>query len=292
MSLLPIRRAAVAGTWYPGSADALARDIDRYLAGVDAVPDGDPLAIIVPHAGLMYSGPIAAHAYRLVAGRDIEVAVLVGPSHHVGFGGVAIYDRGAFDTPLGPIPVAEGCAAAIALASPVVREHPTAHVREHSLEMQLPFLRRVLPAAAIVPLIMGDQTRGTIQALAGALATALAGRRALLVASSDLSHYRDARTAARLDGRVVERVRAFDPEGLLAELETTPDHACGGGPIVSVMLAARALGARDARVLKYGDSGDVSGDKDAVVGYLAAALGTFRGDGPQDSGGRAAVSRG
>ena len=275
MSLPTVRRAAVAGTWYPGTAAALAREIDRYLAGVSGLPDGDPLAIIVPHAGLLYSGPIAAYAYRLLAGRRVDVAVLVGPSHYVAFDGVAICERGAFETPLGSIPIAEACAAAIALSSHVIREHPTVHVREHSLEMQLPFLQRVLPETPIVPLVMGDQTRDTIYALAGALTTGLSGRRALLVASSDLSHYRDAQTAARLDRQVIECVSAFDPEGLLAALETFPHHACGGGPIVSVMLAARALGARNARVLKYGDSGDVSGDKDAVVGYLAAAIGTF-----------------
>ena len=275
MSLPSIRRTAVAGSWYPSAPDALAREVDRYLAAAGEMPTGDAVAVIAPHAGLMYSGPIAAHAYRLVAGRPFDVAVLVGPSHFVGFEGVAIYDKGVFDTPLGQIPIAEPCASAIALASAVIQEHPVAHVREHSLEMQLPFLKRVLPQTPIVPLVMGYQTRDTVYALAAALATALAGRRVLLVASTDLSHYRDAKTAARLDGKVIERVRAFDPEGLLAALEAFPEHACGGGPMVSVMLAARALGAREARVLKYGDSGDVSGDKDAVVGYLAAALGRF-----------------
>jgi len=278
MSLPSVRRAAVAGSWYPGTADALAREVDRYLAAVGDVPGGDALAIIVPHAGLMYSGPIAAYAYRILKGRDVDVAVLVGPSHHVSFDGVAIYSRGAFETPFGAVPIAEGCAAAIALSSRLIQEHPAAHVREHSLEMQLPFLKRVLPDTPIVPLVMGYQTRDTIRALADALTTGLTGRRALLVASSDLSHYRDAQTAARLDRQVIEHVRAFDPEGLLDALDAFPHHACGGGPIVSVMLAARALGARDARILRYGDSGDVSGDKDAVVGYLAAALGTFSGD--------------
>ncbi len=284
MSPPSVRRAAVAGSWYPGTADALAREVDRYLAAVEDVPGGEALAIIVPHAGLMYSGPIAAYAYRAVKGRHADVAVLVGPSHHVGFDGVAIYSRGVFETPLGAVPIAEGCAAAIALSSRVIQEHPAVHVREHSLEMQLPFLRRVLPDTPIVPLVMGYQTRDTIRALAGALTTGLSGRRALLVASSDLSHYHDAKTAARLDRQVIEHVRGFDPEGLLAALDAFPHHACGGGPIVSVMLAARALGARDARILRYGDSGDVSGDKDAVVGYVAAALGTFRSDEPPRSG--------
>jgi AmmeMemoRadiSam system protein B len=223
----------------------------------------------------MYSGPIAAHAYNLFRGRDIDVVVLVGPSHYVGFDGVAIYERGAFETPLGRVPIAGECASAIMAASNLVTSHPTAHVREHSLEMQLPFLQRVLPHAAIVPLVMGHQRRQTAEALGEAIAAAVKGRRAVLVASTDLSHYQNATVAAKLDSQVIHQVRRFDAGGLMSLVETFPQHACGGGPTVSVMRAAKQLGARDACVLKYGDSGDVSGDKDAVVGYLAAAFGTF-----------------
>jgi AmmeMemoRadiSam system protein B len=277
--MVPVRRAAVAGSWYPAQPDALAREVDRYLAEAGAPPPGDPIAIIAPHAGLMYSGPIAAHAYSLLRGRDIEVAVLVGPSHYVGFEGVAIYERGVFDTPFGPVPIAEHCADAIAMGSRHIQPHPTAHVREHSLEMQLPFLKRVLPDAEIVPLVMGYQRRETAYALGDAIAAAVKGRKAVIVASTDLSHYQSAVTAAKLDAKVVQQVMRFDADGLMSLLETFPEHACGGGPTVAVMRAAKLLGATDARVLKYGDSGDVSGDKDAVVGYLAAAFGTFAATG-------------
>ncbi len=270
-----VRHAAVAGSWYPSNPDALASEIDRYLSAADEPPVGEALAIMAPHAGLMYSGPIAAHAYNLLRGRDIQVAVLVGPSHYVGFDGVAIYERGAFETPFGKVPIDESCAAAIAAASPRVNAHPTAHVREHSLEMQLPFLSRVLPNASIVPLVMGHQRRETAEELGDAIAAGVKGRRAVLVASTDLSHYQNATVAAKLDNKVIQQVQHFDADGLMSLLEAFPQHACGGGPTVSVMRAARRLGARDARVLKYGDSGDVSGDKDAVVGYLAAAFGTF-----------------
>lgn len=275
LTIVTLRRAAVAGSWYPANPETLAREVDGYLDGVDRSPIGEPLAIISPHAGLMYSGPIAAHAYSLLRGRDIDVAILVGPSHFVGFDGVAIYERGAFDTPFGPIPIAEHCASALALGSRMVKAHPAAHVREHSLEMQLPFLKRVLPNASIVPLVMGHQRRETAYELGDAIAAAVKGRRAVIVASTDLSHYQTAETAATLDNKVIQQVLRFDPDGLMSLLETHPEHACGGGPTVAVMRAARALGAKDARVLRYGDSGDVSGDKDAVVGYLAAAFGTF-----------------
>ena len=273
----PIRRAAVAGSWYPGTEAALRAEVDHYLESAGTPPPGEVLGVMAPHAGLIYSGPVAAHAYRALEGRRFDVAVLVGPSHYVAFEGVAVYPRGAFETPLGLVPIEETIAADLLRQSPVVRNDPAAHAREHSLEMQLPFLRRVLPDTPIVPLLMGHQHPETIEGLADALGTVLAGRRALLVASSDLSHYYDASTAARLDGRVLEFVKRFDPEGLLAALQAFPEHACGGGPAVAVMAAARALGARQGVVLRYADSGDVSGDKSAVVGYLAAVFGNFQG---------------
>jgi AmmeMemoRadiSam system protein B len=275
-----IRSAAVAGSWYPGSAAALAAAVDGHLAAAAGDPltlHGDLVAIVAPHAGLMYSGPVAAHAYRPLAARPFDVAVLVGPSHFLAFDGVAIVPSGSFETPLGPVRIDETCAAEIIAGTGLVVERPDAHAREHSLEMQLPFLQRVAPEAAIVPLVMGYQTAETASRLADALAAPLASRRALLVASTDLSHHHDAQTAARLDGVVLECVSRFDPDALQQALARRPEHACGGGPTVAVMRAAARLGARDGVVLRYGDSGDVSNDKSAVVGYMAAAFGTFEG---------------
>jgi MEMO1 family protein len=270
----PIRPPAVSGTWYPGAAATLASAVDQYLARAEAAPRLASLtALIAPHAGLVYSGSVAAHAYRQLEQRDVDVVVLVGPSHFVGFDGVSIYPRGGFDSPLGVARVDEACASRLMAASPIIREHETAHVREHSLEMQLPFVRRLLPRAAIVPLVVGWQTPEVGHELGRALALALQGVHAVMVASSDLSHFHDARFAHELDAQVVRAVERFDPDMLQELLERRAEHACGGGPMVAVMRAARALGARDAVVLDYADSGDVSGDKSAVVGYLAAAFG-------------------
>jgi AmmeMemoRadiSam system protein B len=279
-----IRPAAVAGTWYPGTPAALTEDVDGYLAAVDplAVPRGSLDAIIAPHAGLMFSGPVGAHAYQAAAGAGpFEALILVGPSHFVAFDGVALYPSGAFDCPLGPALVDEPLAQELLAASPLIQPLPGAHKREHSLEMQLPFVRRLLPEATIVPLLMGSQARDTIQGLADVLGRAGAGRRVLLVASTDLSHYFDAPTAQALDRRVQDLVSAFDPERLLQLFEEYPEGergrfvACGGGPMIAVMLAARARGARHGRVLKYMHSGEISGDNSGVVGYLAGALGAF-----------------
>src|SRR5438270_10935317 len=139
-----LRRAAVAGSWYPGTAAALASAVDGHLERADRRASdvaGDLVGLIAPHAGLMYSGPVAAHAYRLLRDRAFDVAVLVGPSHFVGFDGVSIVRSGGFETPFGIIAIDSVCAQALCDETPIVREHPAAHAREHSLEMQLPFLQ-------------------------------------------------------------------------------------------------------------------------------------------------------
>jgi MEMO1 family protein len=273
-----VRRAAVAGTWYPSDSKRLTAQVNALVSGADIdskhAPTSDAalIALIAPHAGLVYSGPVAAHAYRLLRDRQYNTVVMIGPSHYVGFTGASIWPRGHFETPLGPATIDEGVASAILEQCPLIHERPDAHEREHSLEMQLPFLRTLAPGVPIVPIVMGQQTRETAFTVGDCLATVLKGRRALVIASSDLSHFFDARTAAFLDAQVVEDVEAIGDESLMTRLERRPDHACGGGPMVSVIRAARLLGVRSSRVLKYADSGDVSGDKVSVVGYLAAAL--------------------
>jgi AmmeMemoRadiSam system protein B len=266
---------AVGGSWYSGSAAALAAEVDGYVsAAVVDVPTRRPLALVAPHAGLLYSGPVAAFAYKVARGTPYRAVVMIGPSHFVPFRGVSIWPDGGWETPFGPVRVDSELAVAIRAESDLIVENPSAHGREHSLEMQMPFIAHLLPGTAVVPLIMGQQTRDTVIAAGDAIARALASRRheVLLVASSDLSHYEDARTAAELDAVVMKHVDTMDAEGLLTTLEREPRHACGGGPMVSVLHAARNLGATDARVLRYADSGDVSGDKSSVVGYMAAAI--------------------
>jgi AmmeMemoRadiSam system protein B len=269
-----VRRAAVAGRWYPDDVARLAAELDRYLAHADVEPMSSLRAVIAPHAGLMYSGPVAAYAYKTARAHPVSAVVLVGPSHFVPFPGISIWPYGAWETPFGRITVAEDLAAALMAESDEIAMMPSAHGREHSIEMQLPFVAHLMPGVPIVPMVMGHQTRTTAFGLGQALGRAIrsCGANALLVASSDLSHYEDSNTAARLDAVVMERIEVLDVEGLMHVLEEEPGHACGGGPIVAVLDAARRLGASQARVLRYGDSGDVSGDKSSVVGYMAAAI--------------------
>jgi hypothetical protein len=272
--MMAIRKPAVAGTWYPGDRASLVSEVEGYLSDVAPVEvPGRLVALISPHAGLRYSGPVAAHAYARLRGRRDLTAVIVGPSHRVAFAGVSVYARGAFGTPLGEIPIDEALAAALLAADDVMLDEPSPHRDEHSLEMQLPFLQHLVPGLRIVPLLMGSQDRAEVEALARALGRALHERDALLVASSDLSHYHPATVANELDAKVVGDVARLDPEALMDRLESFHGHACGGGPMVAVLKAARARGATLATILRYADSGDAGdGDKRRVVGYLAAAL--------------------
>jgi AmmeMemoRadiSam system protein B len=254
----------------------LAAQVDGYVAAAQlALPPSPPRALIAPHAGLLYSGPVAAFAYKIASGTPYDTIVLVGPSHFVPFRGVAMWAAGIWETPFGPVTVDRVLAESIRAGSDQIVDLAVAHGREHSLEMQLPFIAHLLPDAMIVPLVMGHQSRETAFAVGDAIARAVAGRRQariLMVASSDLSHYEDATTAARLDAVVMQHVDAVDPDGLMTALEREPRHACGGGPMVAVLHAARQLGATNASVLRYADSGDVSGDKSSVVGYMSAAI--------------------
>ena len=261
--------------WYPGRPDTLERAVRDLLEAVEPVElSGELVGLLSPHAGLRYSGGVAAAGYRLLEHRPFDTAVMVGPSHHVYFQGASVYDRGAFETPLGHIQIDEKLASVVRESSPCMHVFFEAHDREHCLEMQLPFLQVLSPKMKIVPIVMGDQRRQNIESVADAIAEAISrnGRRILLIASSDLSHYKSAEVAQTLDGKVSALVDRFDPDGLMELLETNREHACGGGPLVVVMRAVRALGGRSAQILRYGDSGDISGDKSEMVGYLSAAF--------------------
>lgn len=270
-----VRESAVAGSWYAGSADRLRAEVEGFLADVpEQKVDGELVGLISPHAGLVYSGPVAAYAYSLLRGAKDLTVLMVGPSHRVGFEGCAVWATGAWRTPLGTIPIDEELCSRL-VDSGFARADEDPHLREHSLEMQLPFLQHVVDDLRIVPVLMGWQTRATAFGLAEELARAVDSDpgSVLLLASSDLSHYHPAPVANEMDALVVDDVDRFDPEGLMRRLEERHEHACGGGPIVAILDGARRLGANESTVLRYADSGDAGPrDKSHVVGYLAAAL--------------------
>ena len=268
-----IREPVLAGTWYPAAADELRQMIEGFLRRVPPTDVPRRLtAIISPHAGYVYSGQVAAHAYKLLEKQQIPTVIVLAPSHHARFTGVSVYDRGGFRTPLGVVPLDQDLIAALEKRDQRIRFLPEAHAREHAVEIQLPFLQVVVPGFKLVPLVMGEQDLETCRWLAAALADCIKDKPVLLVASSDLSHFHSSEEAKRLDQVVLDRVTAFDPEGLLRNLENGQCEACGGGPMAATMLAAQRLGATKSRVLDAANSGNATGDRSRVVGYMAAAF--------------------
>ena len=268
-----IRKSVIAGTWYPGDPSTLTGDIRSYLEKVPEQTVGGPVVgLVSPHAGYAYSGQIAAYGYRLVAGRRYDAVVVIGPSHRVLFRGASVWPSGGYETPLGVVPVDSGLAEAILGADPVLNSDRKPHVAEHSVEIQLPFLQVVLGTFAFVPVVMGTQDLRTCEAVAEAIFQAAKGKNVLVVGSSDLSHFHTYEQAKRLDQAVVDLVQKRDHRGLSRELEDGTCEACGGGPVVTAMLYAEKSGARGVKVLRYANSGDVTGDRRQVVGYLSAAF--------------------
>lgn len=266
-----LRRSAIAGSWYPGKPLTLKEDIERYF---DSVPDsdlkGEIAGLIAPHAGYIYSGQVAAYAYKPIRGKIYDTVVIVGPSHRLAFNGVSIFRKGGYETPLGVVPIAEDLAEDIKKFSGVVDDIPAAHIQEHSLEIQLPFLQVALGDISFVPLVMGDQRADTCHDLAEAICRAAHGKKILIVGSSDLSHFHNYNMASQLDAVVLKHLQNVDAEGLLKSLDSEICEACGGGPMAVAMLVAKRMGAVKSRLLKYANSGDVTGDKSSVVGYVAA----------------------
>ncbi len=273
---MDVRPSPIAGLWYPGHREQLERAVDGLLAQARVdVPPGVILGIVVPHAGLPYSGGVAAHAFRCLQGLRPEVVAILSPCHYPYPGAVVTSGHDAYATPLGLVPLALDLRAALDAdlrarlgygLTPVRRD------REHAVEIELPFLQRVLGPFHLLPLMLRAQDETTAMGVAEALVDLLAGRSALLVASSDLSHFYPQEQARQLDAVILARIQALDPAGVIQAEEAGIGFACGRGAIAAVLWACLGRGADGAAVVAYGTSGDVSGDFSAVVGYAAAVI--------------------
>lgn len=279
------REPAVAGSFYPAEPAALGKMVDGFISQAGPAKDaGEVVGLISPHAGYVYSGPVAAYAYAQIAGKDIERVVVIAPSHYQSFSGVSIYSGDQYKTPLGSIPVDTEFAQKLALLSSQFRLSGDGHTfrnpagqGEHAIEVQLPFLQRTLKNFKLVPIVMGqprsvEELYDTPRALGVALARLITDRRTLLVASSDLSHYHGYNEANVMDHKLADAIRDWDFMSISRNLGNRQWEACGGFPIIAVMIASQRLGANQARILKQANSGDTSGPRDSVVGYLAAAF--------------------
>jgi MEMO1 family protein len=266
-----VRPAAVAGMFYPGSPATLAADVRSYLADAAARPEARgrvPKVVIVPHAGYVYSGPVAATAYaRLAQARGtITRVVLFGPVHRVPVRGLALPAAQSFATPLGNVEI-DRDAAALARTLPQVRESEAAHALEHSLEVQLPFLQAVLGEFRLVPFAVGDASPRDVAQVAELL---WGGPETVIVVSSDLSHYHRYADARQIDRATVDAILALAPD-------IDHEQACGATPVNGLLLAARSHGLQP-ELLDLRNSGDTAGDRSRVVGYAAVAFVPEGGD--------------
>jgi AmmeMemoRadiSam system protein B len=272
-----VREPAVAGTFYPSNPDTLASDVRGYLTKAKKEDiEGGIIALISPHAGYPYSGQVAAYAYKVVEGMDFDDVIVIAPSHQWPFEGASIYHRGGFRTPLGVVPIdGEMCDEIIAVDRRF-QFIPEAHAGEHSLEVQLPFLQVSLKGYKLVPIVlMGGADYEICESLGKAISKSLKDRNCLIVASSDLTHSYDYKQVVAQDGILARHIDQFDIEGLAEDLRKGRCQACGEGPILSAMIAARTLGGNTGKVLKLTNSGDVTGDKrpgNYTVGYLAGVF--------------------
>jgi AmmeMemoRadiSam system protein B len=266
----------VCGLFYPADRAEVEREVNSLLKTVDPLKiEGTVRGLIVPHAGYQYSGFTAAHAFALLSGRSYRTVVIISPSHREYFDGVSVFPGDGYAPPLGVAPLDREVRSALAQETSLVRSSLEGHGDEHAIEVQLPFLQCVLGEFSLLPIVMGDQRREYCLELGRALGTVL-GEDVLLVASSDLSHYYPAAVADQLDRVARDDVRSFDAERLMRDLEMKNVEACGGGPIVAAMVALQQRGVDTMHILHHCNSGDVTGERRSVVGYLSAAASVVR----------------
>lgn len=272
-----IRPSPIAGTWYEANPVLLARQVDAWLDQA-SLPElgGEPLAVIAPHAGHVYSGSVAGYAFAAVRQLAPAVVAVISPMHHGYSSALITTAHAAYGTPLGKIPVAREILLeleknligrlGIGLAS-------IANDPEHSLEIELPFLQRAIHSTfSLLPIMVHSLDVNISRQLGAALAETLTGKNALLVASTDLSHFHDEETAKALDAAMLAAVESFSPERVFEIERQRKGEACGLGALAAVLWAARGLGGKSVKILKHATSGAVSGDYGSVVGYGAAVV--------------------
>lgn len=268
-----VRPAYVAGTFYPADPVQLRKMVETFLR--EASPPevtGKIKGLICPHAGYIYSGKIAAAAYKAVRGEDYETVIIFGPSHRYGFAGGAVYDKGYYSTPLGKVKIDEELAARMIRGNFGYFSGARYHAYEHSIEVQIPFLQIVLPNARILPIVIGPFKKERLLHTAGKLAKLLKGKKVLIIASSDLSHYHTKSAAYKKDSYTIKLILSFKPKTFLRQAERMIAEACGAGPIALTQEILKKLGVKKAVLLARGDSADAGGPTDRVVGYASIAF--------------------
>lgn len=265
------RPSPIAGRWYPGQATALKNSIETYLAQAPVQVYDQVVGIVAPHAGHLYSGRVAAHSFKAVGGNP-EVVVILCPSHFHDNAALITSAHESYETPLGTVAINRALLNQIEGELQSFSWAAIKQDREHAIEIELPFLQCLFTNVTLVPIMMRDQSLVVAQALGQALAKILLNQNALIVASSDLSHYYTDQKARLLDTEMLKQIENFNPLGVLQTEASGRGFACGHGAIAAMLWAAQALGANQTKVLGHTTSGEVSGDLSAVVGYGAAVV--------------------
>ena len=265
-----IRPPAVAGTFYPSDPRALARQVAEFCA--DGAPKAKALGCVVPHAGYMYSGHVAGAVYAAI---EIPArCILLGPRHYPRGESMAILTEGSFETPFGDAPIDSTLAQELATACPRLREDTVAHEREHSLEVQIPFLQKLVKDFRFVPVVLGTDRYPVLEELGHAVAHVVARQSGpvLVIASSDMNHYESDSVTRAKDERAIERILSLDPRGLYDTVRNEEISMCGYAATVAMLVAVRELGATEAQLVRYATSGDINGDREQVVGYAGIII--------------------
>jgi len=263
-----VRRPAVAGAFYPANKEELSGQVDDFLASAKKVDiEGRVLAIIVPHAGYVYSGEVAAYGFKQLEGSDFKKIIIISPSHYVGFDGMSVYNKGSFETPLGLAEIDEELADKIMQKNKRFIFYPEAHMKEHAIEVEIPFLQRIYKAGdfKIVPIVMGKPAGEDIEILSNALYDTV-DKNTLVIVSADLSHYYPYNKAVSLDTSGISAIEKLDPGALAQKINSGDTEIDAPVAVLAMIMFANRSGAK-ASVIKYANSGDVTGDKSRVVGY-------------------------
>lgn len=266
-----VREAVVSGQFYPERPEFLKKKIRQFLAAAKSAPAPDVRALIVPHAGYDYSGPIAAEAYKSVEGRKFDSVIIIAFLHRMFLQGMLVDDAAAYETPLGRVPVDRELAREIRMFHPIFQHTMPDRLEEHSLEVQIPFLQETVPGLKIVPIYIGVQEITNSMILAEALAKMLAGRNSLVVATTDLSHFHSYEEASEKDKALITLFEKGNAETIYDAYVREEAEACGMGPVLTSVLLARKMKWSGPHLIRYANSGDVTGDKSSVVGYAAMA---------------------
>jgi len=269
-----IKYPNVSGQFYPSNKKSLSSQINSFFANVNKdnqISDKEILALMVPHAGYIYSGQVAAHAFKTIQGREFDVVIILAPSHFYPFSGLSVYREGLFQTPLGDIEIDGQLAQDLISASEKFSYIPQAFEREHSLEVELPFLQKTLKRLKIVPIVVGRLDYSDAQSIAKAIIQASKHKKVLLVASTDLSHYHSYQEAVGMDSKVISYIKNLDARGLWQSDAKKECEMCGLNPVLILLNYAKELELKP-KVLNYANSGDVTGDKSRVVGYVSVAF--------------------